>query len=117
MSVVQAVSVFLVNFASRRRRAVSNCPAPSTAEPCHATFQQIGLCADTAWSLWNSTTTEFDDGYFCCEPGQLGLETGNCIDPDAYIPTNPSAVLVRSVACVNTSAPTQHDKRTDVSYR
>ena len=79
------------------------------------TFKETGLCADTAWSLWNSTTTEFDDGFFCCEPGQLGLETGNCIDRKDYIPTNPSAVLVRVATCV-TSVPTDDDKCTDGSY-
>jgi hypothetical protein len=43
------------------------------------------------------------------------LETGNCIDPDDYIPTNPSAVLVRSATRV-TSVPIDHDKCADGSY-
>lgn len=72
----------------------STVPDPRTDKPCISAFKQIELCADNSWTLWNSTTTEYEGGYFCCLPGEIGLQTGKCIPPESYISSNPSAVLV-----------------------
>jgi len=59
-----------------RDLAEACCPGP---DDCTASLQKAPACADSSWSLWNSTDTSYDDGFFCCLPSHVGLNSGDCV--------------------------------------
>jgi hypothetical protein len=61
-------------------------------DDCVGPFELNPFCADVSWSLWNATDyfTEYD--YFCCLPGQVGLQNGECTSIKQASPS--TAVLV-----------------------
>lgn len=71
---------------------------PGTID-CLSAFQASPKCADTTWSLWNSTTDTQDAyGYFCCLPGLIGLQSGDCVDPNIISSPTQTAGLVAAGA-------------------
>ena len=45
---------------------------------CMANFVAAPVCADSTWSLWNATI-ELNGAYYCCLPGQVGVQTINTL--------------------------------------
>jgi len=61
---------------------------------CQEALEQTPYCADTTWTLWNATYQGAYYGYFCCLPGQVGMNNGDC-DPAGTIPSpGLSAIMV-----------------------
>lgn len=73
------------------------------ATQCTAAFAAVPFCADNSWSLWDAADEAAQEneqsGYFCCLPGQVGLQTGDCVDSNTEVPASLSASLV----CIPTS--------------
>jgi hypothetical protein len=47
-------------------------------DDCVGPFELNPFCADVSWSLWNATEYFTGYDYFCCLPGQVGLQNGEC---------------------------------------
>lgn len=63
---------------------------------CSPTFVTNPVCADSSWTLWNATSDSSDGaGYFCCLQGQVGLQSGLCVEKADAVTAGPSAVEVR----------------------
>jgi hypothetical protein len=70
--------------------AATQCVVPLVSAP---------FCADNSWLLWTAAvledTSNSKSAYFCCLPGQVGLQTGDCVASDAVVAASLSASLVR----------------------
>jgi len=53
------------------------CCPPGT--DCMANFEAAPSCADSTWTLWNATI-ELNGAYYCCLPGQVGVQTTYTLD-------------------------------------
>ncbi|MCJ1351281.1 MAG: hypothetical protein MMC33_001265 [Icmadophila ericetorum] len=68
------------------------CP---TDTDCSATFITTPICADSSWTLFNSTFDTTDGGgYFCCLEGEVGLQDGTCVSVAAARTAGPPAVTL-----------------------
>ncbi len=62
---------------------------------CIPALQSVPFCADNTWSMWSATLDKTDKhGYFCCLPGQVGLQSGDCVVSGTVVVPSLSAVLV-----------------------
>lgn len=67
----------------------------SLENDCSATFTATPSCADSSWSLWNATKdTSNAVEYFCCLQGQVGLQSGYCVDSANVATAGATAILV-----------------------
>jgi len=86
------------------------CPGTTN---CVAALQSVPFCADYTWSLWNSTTDTSDAyGYFCCLPGQIGLNSGDCVDAGTVSAATLSAVLIAPPAVTASSTASSQSSAT-----
>jgi hypothetical protein len=67
----------------------------SLGNDCSATFTATPSCADSSWALWNATKdTSNAAEYFCCLQGQVGLQSGYCVDSASAATAGAPAILV-----------------------
>jgi len=75
------------------------CPG---ADQCLSSLISTPLCADTTWTLWNITQGTDEVSFFCCLPGQVGLQTGGCVPNSGTLP--PLASLISSAPQTTTTS-------------
>jgi hypothetical protein len=78
--------------------AVEACCPTAGDTNCLPALQKDPLCADSSWVMWNATLQSgFATGYFCCLPGQIGLQTLLCVEPDTV--SSPTGLAIEVCFC------------------
>ena len=81
------------------------------SEDCVSQLEASPVCADNTWSLFNIVNGPYDagKGYFCCQPGQIGLNNGKCVGKGAATATATAAETVSQMAAPVASGPATND--------